>query len=187
MKDISYHILDIAQNAIHAGADRIETEICDNLKTGTFSLRMADNGKGMSREESKRATDPFYTTKEKKKVGLGLPLLKQHAEQTGGSFRLESAERLGTTVTATFASEHLDMLPLGDLGMTLKILIASNPGIRFLLRYRTDGDGFDIDTEEIRRSLETEGPFSNVLLNYIAEFIRDNLKKERMPEWKKII
>jgi hypothetical protein len=175
MKDISYHILDIAQNSINAGAERIEISLEEN-HSGHLELKISDNGKGMSDEVLRQVTDPFFTSSLNKKVGLGLPLLKQNAEMTGGTFQIASEENKGTTVTAVFNCHHIDMIPFGDLSMTLKTLIACNPGRDFIFRLLKDDRGFNVDTAEIRDNLDGVPLNTPEVLEYIGTFIRENLK-----------
>ena len=182
MKDISYHILDIARNSLNAGASLVEISITENNDTGELILEIRDNGHGMTEELLKRTTDPFFTTSSKKKVGLGLPLLKQNAELTGGSLRIESERNRGTTVTARFHQFHIDMIPEGDLPMTFRSLIASNPEIDFLYRHRADEGEFILDTADIRRELGGISLNAHEVLDYITDYIRENLKVLKIKE-----
>ena len=102
MKDLSLHILDIVQNSIRAKAQLIEIEITELPKENQLIITIADDGTGMNSEQLKQAIDPFYTSRTTRKVGLGLSLFKQNAEQTGGSFNIESESEKGTKVTAIF-------------------------------------------------------------------------------------
>src|SRR5512147_603301 len=113
MKDISCHILDIVQNSINAGADKIEIFISENTKTSEYILKISDNGCGISDETKEQVLDPFYTTSVTKKVGLGLPLLKQNAELTGGRLDISSIMGKGTVVIAIFNNSNIDMIPVG--------------------------------------------------------------------------
>lgn len=176
MKDLSYHILDIVQNSLNAGAQRVEIDLWEETLTGRLTLKINDNGRGMDAEMLKRITDPFFTTSVTKKVGLGLPLLKQNAELTGGSCTVESTPGQGTRVTALFYGNHIDMIPTGDLALTLKTLIASSPERDFFFTYRRDEEGFAVDTAEIRSLLGGVSLASREVLDYISTFIRDNLK-----------
>jgi hypothetical protein len=177
MKDISYHILDIVQNSLNAGAGRIEVTITEESVTGRFELKISDNGCGMSEETLRAATDPFFTSSVTKKVGLGLPLLKQNAEMTGGTFDIKSMKGEGTEVTAVFDSLHIDMIPVGDLAMTFRTIIAANPDRNLIYRHCKDGEGFNVDTEDIRNNLEGVPMNTPEVLNYIVQFIRENLQE----------
>ena len=103
MKELSLNILDVAKNSVAADASLIRISL-DTDKDGWLVLQIADNGCGMSEDTLRSVTDPFYTTRTTRKVGLGLPLLKLAAEQTGGTLRIISSQHgpeKGTTVKAT--------------------------------------------------------------------------------------
>ena len=111
MKDLSMHILDIAQNSIRAKASHIRIEIEEKPGAGQFIIKIDDNGCGMDREQLALAVDPFYTSRSTRKVGLGLSLLKQNAENTGGSFSIHSEKNKGHNllpflVSATSTVRH---------------------------------------------------------------------------------
>ena len=115
MRELSDNIMDIAQNSISAGAILTEVHVkishADNMITFVFK----DDGCGMSEELVKSVIEPFTTTRKTRKVGLGLPLLKQTAEMTGGAMDIQSTVGVGTTVTATFGLDHIDRPPMGDV------------------------------------------------------------------------
>jgi len=63
-------------------------------------MAVTDTGTGMDRTTVERAMEPFFTTKPQDKgTGLGLPMAKGFAEQSGGGLAIESAPGEGTTVT----------------------------------------------------------------------------------------
>ena len=132
MEDLSLHILDVVENSLRAGAKRVEVRLVQR-DDGRLVLTIRDDGRGMDAAERERALSPFYTSKGDKRFGLGLPLLGQAAQATGGALTLESAPGQGTTVTAVFNADHIDMKPLGDLGRTLRVLQATHPEVEFIL------------------------------------------------------
>lgn len=152
MKELSLHILDVAQNSVAAGAKALDLAVME--KDGLLTVVVADNGRGMSPEFLAKVTDPFTTTRATRKVGLGLPLLKLAAEQTGGRLSIESAVGAGTTVTAVFASGSVDCPPLGDMAATVALL-AQGAGEDMELTYtrETEKGVFRFDTREIREIL----------------------------------
>ena len=85
MEDISLHVLDIMENALRAGAKTIRVWIAHDEGKDEMRVTIADDGRGMSKKEVRDALDPFYTTKDGKRIGLGLSLLVQddlgHLEQ----------------------------------------------------------------------------------------------------------
>lgn len=118
------YIMDVAQNAIEAGARRVVLDIVE--ARGRVGVRVADDGAGMTAEELARATDPFYTDGTKharRKVGLGLPFLVQAIEATGGTWSIDSEKGKGTTVDFSFPIEHPDVPPLVDApGLVLSLM-----------------------------------------------------------------
>jgi hypothetical protein len=141
MEDLSLHILDIAENAVAAGATRVLIAVNENSAQDLFSLRVADNGRGMSREERRRALDPFFTTG-RKRTGLGLPLLAQTAGQCGGRLSLESAPGQGTRVMARFRLSHVDRPPLTKIPETVMTLVFGHPDVDFRYRHTRNGNVF---------------------------------------------
>ena len=130
----------------------------------------------MTPEEMKKALDPFYTSRTTRKVGLGLPLLKQNAEQTGGKLMLSSSVGNGCRVEALLVNNHIDRQPLGDMAGTLVMLFASNPTIRFKFNYLTDRGEFNIDTDEVKQILEDVPITNNEVREFLIKHIRENLQ-----------
>ncbi len=130
MEDLSLHILDIAENAIAAGATRVLIAVNENEERDILVFRVTDNGRGMSRQEKERALDPFFTTK-RKRTGLGLPLLAQTAEVCGGRVVIESVPRKGTRVTARFRFGHIDRPPLSKMAETMMMLFFGHAEVEF--------------------------------------------------------
>jgi hypothetical protein len=176
MKDISFHILDIVQNSLHAGAEKIVIELVEKTKEGTLRLTITDNGSGMDQQMADHVTDPFFTTSVTKKVGLGLPLLKQNAEQTGGTFEVSSELGRGTVVTSVFNTRNIDMIPEGDLAATMRTLIAAEPMKDFKYRQEKDGEEFELDTAAMRKELGDIDLSRREVLEYITEFIHSNVR-----------
>lgn len=151
MEDLSLHILDIVENSIRAYAKKIEIKIIEEKKKDLLTIEIIDDGKGMDEKTLKNVLDPFFTTKNTRKVGLGLSLLAQSAEESGGSIEIESKPGQGTKVKATFGYSHIDRKPLGDVHESLKVLITANPDINFIYEYQKDGAGYRLDTKEIKK------------------------------------
>ena len=125
MRDLSLHIIDIVQNSVRADATLVNLTI--EISGEVLIIRIGDNGCGMTAETLQKVTDPFYTTRTTRKVGLGLPFFKQSAEQSGGELIIESEVGMGTVVTATFGLHHLDRPPMGDLSETVSLVMSGNP------------------------------------------------------------
>jgi len=131
MEDVSLHILDIVENALRAGAKHIVIRLAQRKQADRLVLEVIDDGKGMDEETKRRSLDPFFTTKQGRRVGLGLPFLAQAAEEAGGTLEVESAPGQGTRVIATFGLSHIDRRPLGDIKQTLHCLEATHPEVCF--------------------------------------------------------
>ncbi|MCL2695764.1 MAG: ATP-binding protein [Clostridiales bacterium] len=146
MKELSLHILDIAQNAVVAGATLLEISIRE--ADGLLELEIGDNGRGMDAALLAKVADPFTTTRDTRKVGLGLPLLRLAAEQTGGVMTIASQPGQGTRVTATFHLGHMDCAPLGNINETLLTLLTGNPEMDIVYVYEHDGQREELDTRK---------------------------------------
>ena len=176
MKDIALHILDILQNSVTAGASLIELSIDEIPAQDKYVLRFVDDGKGIDAEMVKQVTDPFFTTRTTRKVGLGLPLLKQNAERTGGSMTIQSQPGRRTKVEVEFSFKHIDRLPTGDIAGTLALTVSSYPEIDFIYTHSTPEGTFVFDTIEIKEKLESI-PINDIeVINFMKDLIRDNIE-----------
>ena len=152
MKDLSLNVLDVAHNSISAGAALIEITLREEADLLTISIK--DNGCGIAPEMLKTVTDPFTTSRTTRKVGMGLPLFKLAAEQSGGTLTIESALGEGTEVTASFFTSNIDCPPLGDMGSTTALLAgALKEGMELVYTRVKDDKSFVFDTREIRAVL----------------------------------
>lgn len=177
MKDLASHIMDIVQNSIRAQATKIEIEVLEDHGKDCFTIEIRDNGTGMDETTLARVRDPFFTSRTVRKVGLGIPLLQQNAEQTGGKITIVSTLGQGTTINATFGHSHLDRPPLGDMAETISLLLVANPDIHFIYRHTTDQGGYLLDTEELKQILEGVPLTHPEILLGIQNLIRENLKE----------
>ena len=153
MNELSLHILDICQNSIKADATRIEIQIMEDITANLFQITIHDNGKGMSKETLSQVADPFFTTRTTRKVGLGISLFQMAAEMAGGGLIIESEEGKGTSLTATFAHDHIDRAPLGRIEDILLILLLNEAGIDIVYKHVYNQNEFILDTREIRSVL----------------------------------
>lgn len=173
MNTLTFHITDIASNSVRAGATRISLEIVVNEDNTT--LRIADNGCGMDAETLSRVTDPFYTTRITRRVGLGIPFLIQNAEQTGGNVKITSRPGQGTEVIANFVTSHIDCPPLGDLPETVAMLICGNPDITLCFTYQKGTLLFELTTQALKEIFE-DIPLSHPRVTMVVrEMIAANL------------
>ncbi len=177
MLELSLHMLDIAENSVRAGARTVTIAVREERKKDLLSLEIQDDGTGMSTGALEKALDPFYTTKKVRRVGLGLPMLKEAAERTGGSLAIESREGTGTRVLVTFGLSHIDRQPLGDVGLTMVTLIAGSPEVDFVYIHERNGCEYRLDTRDIRRDLG-DVPIHHVeVLALIRRNVREGLEE----------
>ena len=139
MEDYSLHLLDVAENALAAGADRLEVRIVENSEKDVMRIEIEDNGRGMDEQAVKQALDPFYTTKPGKRVGLGLPLLAQAAREAGGKMEVHTEPGQGVLLRATLQLSHPDLKPLGDMLQTMSVLACARPDVQFTFEHRRNG------------------------------------------------
>lgn len=174
MPEISLNILDVAENSTRAGASLVQITVDVQPEADKLTVIIADDGCGMTKEQVERVTDPFYTSRTTRKVGLGVPFFKLAAESTGGSFSIESEPQKGTTVTAVFTLNHIDRMPLGDMTATIHTLIQGHPDTDFLYVYRCEAKEFSLDTREMRAILG-DVPFdAPEISNYIRDYLTEN-------------
>ena len=180
MEDLSLHILDIVENCIRAGAKNVEIRINEDLKKDLLEIKIHDDGCGMDQTTIEKATDPFFTTKSVRKVGLGLSLIKQAARKAGGELYLSSKPGNGTEVKATFQHSHIDRQPLGDIAKTLMILIIANPEVHFRYFHWKNGREYQVDSKQlIDESVETSNTFTKQM-----DLIRKGVESIRRGEEK---
>jgi len=153
MEEISLHILDVAENSIRAGARNVEIRIEEDVEKDRLAVIVRDDGAGMDEATRQRALDPFFTTKEKKRVGLGLPLLADAARRAGGGITVRSKPAGGTEIVATFQRSHVDRQPLGDMAKTVEMLAVGNPEVEFVFAGHGPGGKWWFDTRSIKKAL----------------------------------
>lgn len=178
MKELSLNILDIVENSTKAKAEIVEITIIDKNKD--FSITIKDDGVGMNEATLLSVSDPFYTTRTTRKVGMGIPFFRFAAEQTGGTLTITSKHidefpaDHGTTLTATFDKSHIDFTPLGDIISTMVTLIQGHPNVDFVLRHQLEDKIIMLDTRELRAVLE-DVPLDTF---EVLVWIKENLEEQ---------
>ncbi|GAB1467801.1 ATP-binding protein [Candidatus Cloacimonadota bacterium] len=179
MQDISLHLLDIIENSVRAQAKNIKVRVIRNLQKNRLRIIVEDDGVGMDSHTIELAQNPFYTSKaeREKKVGLGIPLFKQNAEQSNGCFKMASEPGFGTVLTVDFELNHIDRMPLGNLKDTLLGAIVGHADIDFEINLNTKEKGieqsFHFDTAAIKEEL------GDIPLTYpdVIEYIDQSLQE----------
>ena len=177
MPEISLNILDVTMNSVKAGASLVHISVKADTSADTLTVCIEDNGCGMTEEQVARVTDPFYTTRTTRKVGLGVPFFKMAALQSGGSFDIRSAPGEGTVVTAVFGLSNIDRMPLGDMAGTIHMIVTQNEETDFVYSHRIDDRGFELDTREMREILGGASFKEPEVSEYIKEYLRENIKE----------
>ena len=179
MRELSLHILDIAENSISAGASKVEISVIEDIKGDRLSIVISDNGKGMDADTAQRVLDPFVTSRTTRKVGLGLPLLKAAAEGCNGNLTIESQLGIGTKTQVNFQYSHIDRMPLGDLSNTWLTLLLGSPEVNWVFSYQMNDEVFFIDDSEIKKELDGVSLTEPSIMPIIRELIRDGVKSVR--------
>jgi len=177
LRELSLHILDIAENGITAGADCIHIMIEESRADNRLKIVIRDNGRGMPPEKLARLTDPFVTTRTTRRVGMGLSLLAAAAQRCNGELTVTTKPKEGTEVVATFQYNHIDRAPLGDIAATMAALIMGNPDIDFVYTHRIDGNEFDLDTREIRKEMPDLALTDPGVIRHLADATRRSLRQ----------
>jgi hypothetical protein len=174
MEDLSLHILDIAENSLAAGARNLSITVDEDPAEDRLRIDISDDGKGMSAETVKKATDPFYTTRTTRRIGLGLALFQEAATAANGSMEIQSIPGFGTTVTATFQLSHIDRKPVGDMVETITALLLASSNVNVHYMHIRDGKKLVFDTRDIRNEI------GSIPLNSVkaVSVIRGYLKQE---------
>lgn len=175
MKELSLNILDIANNSIKAGAALLEITITEQGREMT--VRIKDDGCGMTAQQVERLADPFFTTRTTRKVGLGIPFFMLAARQTGGDLQIVSvpeaeSEAHGTTVTALFYKDHLDFTPLGNIIDTVITIIQGSPDMDLVYTHIVDDKKIVLDIRELRSVLGDISLASYEVLQWIREYLQ---------------
>lgn len=174
MTEISLNVLDVAENSTRAGAKLVTITVAADIAADRLTVIIEDDGCGMTEEQIEKVTDPFFTSRTTRKVGLGVPFFKYAAESTGGSFTIESQVGTGTTVTAVFVLSHIDRMPLGDISSTIHTLIVYHPETEFVYHYQYNDQSFTLDTREFREVIG-DIPFDTPeISSYIMEYLQEN-------------
>ena len=153
-------VADVAANSIEARASRVEVSVVE--ENGVITLSVKDNGKGMDEATKARAFNPFYTEPgkhDKRKIGMGLPFVKQTCDACGGTVTLESEKGVGTTLVCTFQADNIDLPPMGNLADAALSLFTFDGDFELVFRHRKGGEEYEISRSELK---EAVGGFDSV-------------------------
>jgi hypothetical protein len=171
--------MDVAENGLSAGAGLIRVSITESKDRNLLEIRIEDDGRGMPADWVDRVSDPFFTTRTTRRVGLGLSLFREAAERCGGEFQIHSKEGRGTRICASFQLDHIDRAPLGDMVKTMRALIVGNPSVDFVYAHEINGKAFQLDTREIKTQLEGVPIHHPEVIKTISQLMKDSLSELR--------
>lgn len=174
MLELSLNILDIVTNSLSAGSTLVEIKVSVVRDESSMCLVIKDNGCGMDDEMLLRVIDPFFSTKKNSNVGLGIPLLKQRSELTGGSFSVSSKQGSGTVVSAMFKMDSLDFVPLGDIASLIIALTVANPSVDFVYTEEDEEKEFVFDTRVLRDNYACNTTVVCQDIELISKYFKEN-------------
>lgn len=177
MKELSLHILDIVENSLAAKATTISISIKESYTSNSYEISIADNGTGMDTETLNKVQDPFFTTRTTRKVGMGISLFKQAAEQCGGSINIQSQLHKGTEITVKMQLNHVDRQPLGDIAGVLVQLYSAHREVAFKYSHITHAGRYEFDTLEIKNILGDLKIISSEIRHFLKQMIQENLEE----------
>ena len=175
MRELTLHLLDIAQNSVSARAASITISVIEDTQADRLHLAVEDDGSGMDADTVQRVVDPFVTSRTTRSVGLGIPLLKAAAEACEGYLEIHSQKGIGTRIDVEFQRSHIDRMPLGNLGETFLTLLVGCPEIHWRLVYQYDSNIFEFDDTEIKQTLEGIPLSEPTVLAYLREVLQDGI------------
>jgi hypothetical protein len=176
MRELSLHILDLVENALTAGADRITVRVVESTAADRLSIWVRDNGRGMPEEKIRHLEDPFVTTRKTRRVGLGISLLAAAAKRCGGDLAVTALPGRGTSVRADFRRSHIDRAPMGDIAATIGVVLSANPDVDFTYDHRVDEKHLTLNTRDLNSELEGRALNDPTVIHHLTAAIRRSLK-----------
>jgi anti-sigma regulatory factor (Ser/Thr protein kinase) len=177
LEDLSLHVLDIVENAISAKAKKIDILIMEEPEEDRLVIEIKDDGMGMDQEVSQKATDPFFTTRTSRRVGLGLSLMAQAAQEAGGMLRIESELGKGTKVTATFQYHHIDRKPFGNMMETLATLLLGNPELDISYIHQKEGKSYILNSQVLKDRFKDRSLIDPEVIQWLRKHLKEGLSQ----------
>lgn len=177
MKELSSHFLDIIENSLNAFASTVKLSISAHTEKDLLEVVIEDDGTGIDTETLQKVSDPFYTTRKTRKIGLGIPLFRQACLASGGTFEIHSQPGEGTKIRACFRISHVDRLPLGSLGETVIAVVCNVHFKRLIITLSNNIEQFVLDTDHIKNIIEPVDIKNTEVLYWLKQYIDDNVNK----------
>ncbi len=176
MNELVLHIMDIVYNSIRAKATIVNIELNYQSETDLLTVTIVDNGTGIKQEELDQVSNPFNTSRKTRKVGLGISLFELSAIQADGSLRIESEYSKYTKVVAKMKKNHIDCLPIGNVGETIYLLSVANEACEIMFKYIHDDYEFKYDTREVKEIVGNDLTSNIEVINWIKDYINENME-----------
>ncbi len=144
-------------------------------------LEVTDDGRGMAEEDMKKAADPFFTTRNTRHVGLGLPLLAAAAERCNGGLKIGKAPGRGLRVTASFQHGHIDRAPLGNMAGTVVSFLMGEPLCDLVYVHRRNGRSFELDTRVMRKELGSTPLSHPIVRDWLRSYVSEGEHELTVP------
>lgn len=177
MNELSLYILDLTENSIHADSKLVKLTIIEDNNLDLLNILIEDDGRGMSEETLNKVTDPFFTTRTTRKVGLGIPLFKELCELCEGSFDIKSTLGVGTKIDAKFKLSSIDLPPLGNIVDTFYALAANENNVDIEFCYRKNNKEFKVNTIEIKEVLDGVPLNEPMIMDWLKEYVTSGLRE----------
>ncbi|MBT9130740.1 MAG: Globin-coupled histidine kinase [candidate division WS2 bacterium] len=172
MKELALNILDLLENSAAAKAENIMLIIYEN--TDKIHIELKDDGSGIDGNPN-RLLDPFYSSKNKK-IGLGLPFVKEIVTLCQGSMDIQGKPGSGTNISFNLPKGCIDLPPLGNIVSTIITFITLHPEINFKYEH-VIGEKFSIfDSQEFKTMLEDVPINHPKVLKLLESYLENNLK-----------
>lgn len=181
MRELSLHLMDIIENSVAAHANLINIEIKELPDEDKLIITVKDNGCGMDEKMVEHVKDPFTTTRQTRKVGLGISLLEAACKRCDGNLNVKSELNKGTEVTAYMKYSHIDREPLGKIEETI-VTSLLNPSVDIAYKHVVGNKEFIFDSREIRK-ITGHDISQPEILQWIKEYIHENLESIGANLW----
>ena len=177
MRELSLHILDLVENALTAGADRITVRVEESTAADRLSIWVHDNGRGMPEEKIRHLEDPFVTTRKTRRVGLGLSLLAAAARRCDGNLTVTAPPEQRNHGSGGLPAQPHRPRPHGrhrrhDRGGAARpIQMLTLP-----MTHRVDEKHLTLNTRELNSELEGRALSDPAVIHHLTAAIRRSLK-----------
>lgn len=187
MRELALHILDITENSVSAGAQNIIIRVVEDHLADRLAISVQDDGRGMDAQTVAAVIDPFVTSRTTRKVGLGIPLLKEAAELCNGSLAIDSTPGKGTLIQVDFQFNHIDRMPLGDLADTFLNLLIAHPEVHWVFDYQVASSqngrqSFLFDDQQVKETLEGIPLCDPTVLEYLRSVFQEGIAEIQVEQ-----